>query len=242
MPDGHSVSAREIAHFDKLAATWWDASGSMRVLHAMNPLRTSWIEQRLEPLKQARGGPLSLLDIGCGAGLASEAFAKMGLNVLGLDASKEAIAAAAAHQEQAPLPATAGTLSYRAGSAEDLVSEGAQFDVVTALEVIEHVTDPQAFLKMLSTLTRPGGSVAISTLNRTLRSFTVAKVGAEYLARLLPVGTHDWRKFIRPDELSAMGRKAGLRMTDVAGMTFIPPRWRATRDTGVNYIAIFTRD
>jgi len=240
--DTHSVSAREIGHFDALAKTWWEPKGGMRALHAMNPLRTNWVNTRIAPLQTARGGRLSLLDIGCGAGLASEAFAKLGHDVLGLDAAKEVIQAARAHLEANPLPQTAGPLAYRAGSAEDLVAEGAQFDVVTALEVIEHVNDPARFMKMLATLTRPGGMIAISTLSRTLRSFTVAKLGAEYLTRMLPIGTHDWRKFIKPEELSRMGRQAGLRMTDAAGMSFIPPHWRATRDTGVNYIAIFTKD
>ena len=241
--EGHSsVSATEIAHFSALAEDWWNPKGAMRPLHAMNPLRTEWVQRHTLPLAQANPGPLSLLDIGCGAGLASEAYAKLGFETQGIDASVEAIRAAKAHLEQYPLPVGAATLSYRAGSAEDLVSEGARFDVVNALEVIEHVNDPQAFLKMLAELTRPGGMVAVSTMNRTPRSFVMAKLGAEYILRMLPVGTHDWKKFIKPAELAQMGRNAGLRMTDIAGMSFIPPKWRETRDTGINYIAIFTRD
>ncbi|AOX19718.1 bifunctional 3-demethylubiquinone 3-O-methyltransferase/2-octaprenyl-6-hydroxy phenol methylase [Kozakia baliensis] len=238
-----SVSPREIAQFDKLAAQWWNPRGPMRPLHEMNPLRTKWVNDRLAPLRAARGSDrLSLLDIGCGAGLASEAFAKFGHNVLGLDAAPDAIKAAQRHLSEHPLAESAGTLKYRNGSAEELVSEGKKFDAVTALEVIEHVTDPQAFLQLLASLTKPGGMIAVSTMNRTLRSLAVAKIGAEYIARLLPIGTHDWKKFIKPEELSQMGRLAGLRMIDTAGMNYIPMQWRITRDTSINYIALFARD
>lgn len=241
-----SVSDKEIAQFSALAEAWWDPKGPMKPLHEMNPLRTNWINRRLTPLREGRGGRLSLLDIGCGAGLASESFALQGHDVLGLDASGPAIEAAKLHVDTHPLPASAGKLSYRHGSAEDLRDEGARFDVVTALEVIEHVTDPAAFLRLLAGLTKPGGMVAVSTLNRTVRSMLVAKIGAEYIARLLPRGTHDWSKFIRPEELARMARAAGLRMTDVSGMTYQPlpwpPTWRATRDTAINYIAVFARD
>jgi len=236
-----SVSESEIAHFSALAEDWWNPRGPMAPLHAMNPLRTEWVSRHVAPLRNASSGPLSLLDIGCGAGLASEAYAKLGFETLGIDASVAGIRAAEAHLAQHPLPPEAAPLSYRNGSAEDLVAEGARFDVVNALEVIEHVNDPQDFLIMLATLTKPGGMVAVSTLNRTPRSFAVAKLGAEYLLRMLPVGTHDWKKFIKPEELAAMARNAGLRMTDIAGMSYIPPRWRTTRDTGVNYIAMFTK-
>ncbi|GEK97598.1 bifunctional 2-polyprenyl-6-hydroxyphenol methylase/3-demethylubiquinol 3-O-methyltransferase UbiG [Acidomonas methanolica] len=245
-----SVSPGEIARFSALAERWWDPVGPMRPLHEMNPLRTGWVDARLRALHAARAGGgagrLSLLDIGCGAGLASEAFARLGHDVLGLDASEEAIAAARAHLAGHDLPPSAGALTYRAGSAEDLAAEHARFDVVTALEVIEHVTDPAAFLRLLAELTKPGGTVAVSTINRTIRSLAVAKIGAEYVARLLPRGTHDWARFLRPDELARMARSAGLRMTDIAGMSWAPlpwpPSWKATRDTSINYIAVFTRD
>ncbi|MFT8483076.1 MULTISPECIES: bifunctional 2-polyprenyl-6-hydroxyphenol methylase/3-demethylubiquinol 3-O-methyltransferase UbiG [Gluconobacter] len=236
-----SVSDSEIAHFSALAKDWWNPRGPMAPLHAMNPLRTDWVASRTTSLKPPEGKRLSLLDIGCGAGLASEAFAKLGFETLGLDASPDGIEAARAHQATYPLSPSAAPLIYRNGSAEDLVEEGAEFDVVSALEVIEHVNDPQDFLHMLATLTRPGGMIAVSTMSRTPRSFAMAKLGAEYLLRMLPVGTHDWKKFIKPEELAAMARNAGLRMTDIAGMSYLPPRWRTTRDTGVNYIAMFTK-
>ncbi|MBF0857978.1 bifunctional 2-polyprenyl-6-hydroxyphenol methylase/3-demethylubiquinol 3-O-methyltransferase UbiG [Gluconobacter sp. LMG 31484] len=237
-----SVSESEIAHFSALAEDWWNPRGPMAPLHAMNPLRTEWVSRHVAPLRKTSEQPLTLLDIGCGAGLASEAYAKLGFDTIGIDASAAGILAAETHLAEHPLPSEAALLSYRNGSAEDLVAEGAQFDVVNALEVIEHVNDPQDFLIMLATLTKPGGMVAVSTLNRTPRSFAVAKLGAEYLLRMLPVGTHDWKKFIKPDELAAMARRAGLRMLDIAGMSYVPFEWRETRDTGINYIAIFRKD
>ena len=236
-----SVSEQEIARFGQLARDWWAPQGPMRPLHDMNPLRTRWVEERVRPLQDVGRKSLRLLDIGCGAGLASEAFAKFGFEVCGLDASPDGIEAARAHVTTYPLPAGAGDLSYRCGSAEELCAEKQTFDVVTALEVIEHVTDPQQFMHLLASLTRPGGMVCVSTMNRTLRALAVAKIGAEYIARLLPKGTHDWKKFIKPEELAAMGRAAGLRMTDIAGMSFTPTMWRTTRDTSINYIAMFTR-
>ncbi|RZM27979.1 MAG: 3-demethylubiquinone-9 3-O-methyltransferase, partial [Sphingomonas sp.] len=160
----------EIAKFNRLAAEWWDPAGPMAPLHAMNPLRTGWVDSHVPE----RG---RLLDVGCGAGLAAEAFAQMGFDVLGIDAAADPIAAATAHAEDAGL-----SLVYRVATAEALVAECMRFPVVTALEVIEHVTDPAQFLALLSRLLEPGGSLFISTLNRTLRSLAVGKIGAEYIA------------------------------------------------------------
>ena len=229
-----SVRDDEVAMFDRLAAQWWDPAGPARPLHAMNPLRCGWIDCRI----QARFGPARVLDVGCGGGLAAEALARLGHDVLGLDAAAEPISVARTHAAKAGL-----SIEYRVGAAEDLVAEGLRFPVITALEVIEHVTDPAAFLRLLATLLDPGGLLFVSTLNRTARSFAVAKVGAEYIARLLPVGTHDWRRFVTPAELARDGRTAGLRLAATAGMGFNPARnaWRETRDLGVNYIALLER-
>jgi 2-polyprenyl-6-hydroxyphenyl methylase / 3-demethylubiquinone-9 3-methyltransferase len=237
-----SVSPDEIARFGALATRWWDPKGPMRPLHAMNPLRIAWTERHLRPLAVARGGVLRVLDLGCGAGLASEALAAHGHAVLGADASTEAIEAARIHLAQHPLGPDAGPLTYRCASAEQLIAEGARFDAITAYEIIEHVTDAEAFLRLLAQLLLPGGRIIVSTMNRTLRAFAVAKIGAEYVLRLLPPGTHDWRKFVTPTELGAYARRAGMRMIDARGMSFIPPTWKETRDLGVNYITSITKD
>lgn len=226
----------EIRKFGALASRWWDPDGPMKPLHRMNPLRTGWIARRIAAA-QGRAGTdlagLTLLDVGCGAGLASEAFARMGATVTGLDAAGEALEAAREH-------AAAGGLdiSYRDGMPEALAAEGARFDAVVALEVIEHVEDRDAFCAALAGLVKPGGQVFLSTLNRTARSFLMAKVGAEYVLRLLPVGTHDWRMFVTPGELGALLRQAGLSVRDLAGMTMDPltGQWRESRDLGVNYL------
>ncbi|MDE8345566.1 MAG: bifunctional 2-polyprenyl-6-hydroxyphenol methylase/3-demethylubiquinol 3-O-methyltransferase UbiG [Acidocella sp.] len=228
-----SVDAADIARFDALAGQWWDPRGPMRPLHMMNPIRAGWVLNRIAA--QFGGPAVDLLDVGCGAGLLSEALAGAGARVLGLDAATQAIAAAQAHAEGRGLP-----LSYRVGTAEALVSEGAKFQVITALEVIEHVPDQAAFIATLAALLVPGGLLFISTLNRTPRAFLAAKIGAEYLLRLLPIGTHNWRQFVTPAELATQCRAAGLRLSDIAGLSFTarPPGFRVTRDTSINYIAL----
>lgn len=232
LPVSSSVKPEEIARFGALASRWWDKSGPMRPLHMMNPVRSAWITSRIA----ARYGTCSgirTLDIGCGAGLLSESLAKSGCNVLGLDASREAIAAASAHSQGQNLP-----LAYQAGSAEEL--GGQEFQVITALEIIEHVADPAAFIATLAKLLQPGGLLFLSTLNRTARAYVTAKLGAEFLLRLLPVGTHEWKQFITPAELGGLCRAGNLRMTDIAGLSFSlgTGRFRISRDTGVNYIAL----
>ena len=228
-----SALPAEIARFDALAARWWDPAGPMAPLHAMNHLRVAWVDRRV---RARLGGPAHdgrgrLLDIGCGAGLAAEALARLGHDVVGIDAGADVIAAARAHAGSLPI-------DYRVTTPEAL--SGERFAVITALEVIEHVTDPAAFVRTCAGLLAPGGMLFVSTLNRTARSLIVAKLGAEYVFRLLPAGTHDWRKFVTPAELGRQARAASLRLHEAKGMVFNPltREWRSSGDLGVNYIAL----
>jgi 2-polyprenyl-6-hydroxyphenyl methylase/3-demethylubiquinone-9 3-methyltransferase len=243
MPPAGTKIGAEVAKFDALAARWWDPDGPMKPLHRMNPLRTGWIAERIarlhgrDPAAPDALAGLSILDVGCGAGLASEALARRGARVTGLDAAGEALQAARAHAAAEGLD-----IAYREGLPEDL-PDGATFDAVIALEVVEHVADRTTFLAALARAANPGAPIFLSTLNRTPRAFLMAKLGAEYLLRLLPVGTHDWRMFVTPGELGTGLRQAGLPVTDITGMAMDPltGRWRATRDVGINYLVMARR-
>lgn len=226
-----SVRPEEIARFEALAARWWDSAGPMRPLHMMNGPRADWVLARIR--RRFGGTGVRVMDVGCGAGLLSEALAKAGCAVLGLDAGEEVIAAAQAHAAGQGL-----SLEYRAGTAEALAAEAQKFPVVTALEIVEHVEDPASFIATLAGLLEPGGLLFLSTLNRTAASFLAAKLGAEYVLRLLPVGTHNWRQFITPVELAGYCRAAGLRVGDSAGLSFEPlkQKFRVSRDMRVNYL------
>jgi len=201
----------------------------------MNSTRVAWIDERIRVNFFDQKASGRVLDIGCGAGLLTEALARRGYAMLGMDAAPEAIAAAKAHAMAHGL-----SIDYRVGKAEELLHSGERFSVVTALEVIEHVPVANRLLRVLATLVAPGGLLFISTLNRTRLAFLTAKFGAEYVLRLLPVGTHDWRKFVSPAELGAGLRLAGMHMSDIAGMQPDPLRggWRICRSVAVNYIAM----
>lgn len=227
-----SARVDEVERFGALAESWWNPAGPMGALHAMNPLRTEWIDRQV---RAEFGGPQRLLDLGCGAGLASEALARLGHTVLGIDAAAPAIDAARAHAAGLDLP-----VQYRVGGVERLTDI---FPVVTCLEVIEHVDDPAVFLTRVARVVAPGGLLFVSTINRTARSLLLAKLGAEYIARLLPIGTHDWRRFVTPAELSRLGRAAGFTTVSAVGMTYdiTRRRWIGSADLGINYLAALRR-
>ena len=236
-----SVDPTEVEKFNRLAAEWWDPNGKFKPLHAFNPVRLRYIrdlaaehfDRDAKALRPFDG--LSLLDIGCGGGLLSEPMARMGFTVVGADASEKNVRTAAAHAEGARL-----SLQYRATTAEALADEGCSFDVVLNMEVVEHVADLSGFLSSCARLVKPGGFMIVATLNRTLKSLALAKIGAEYVLRWLPAGTHDWNRFVKPDELRRHLENAGLAVTRLQGVSFDPLRWewRLTSDTDVNYMTV----
>ncbi len=207
-----NVDAGEIAKFEALAQRWWDPAGEFRPLHELNPLRLAFIEARAS-LAGAR-----ILDVGCGGGILSEAMARKGASVLGIDMAQAALQVAELHALESGVK-----LEYRLTSAEDLAAASpGQFDVITCMEMLEHVPEPDQVLSALATLVRPGGQVFISTINRNLKAFLLAIVGAEYLLRLLPRGTHEYARFIRPSELAGWARSCGLDLVDLAGIEYNP--------------------
>jgi 2-polyprenyl-6-hydroxyphenyl methylase/3-demethylubiquinone-9 3-methyltransferase len=235
-----SVDSADVARFEALGEDWWDPAGSMRPLHQINPLRIAWLRDLIVKRLKASDcdddlplAGLSLLDIGCGAGLLAEPMARLGADVTGLDPAPGNIEVARRHAEE-----TGARLSYRVGTIEEMAGESAVFDVVLAMEVVEHVRDMPRFVATACRLVRPGGLIAASTLNRTLKSFALAIIGAEYVLRWLPQGTHRWEQFVTPEELSGAFRSAGLREIARSGVVYDPLRaaWRISRDTGVNYM------
>lgn len=240
-----TVDASEIAKFEAMAAEWWDLDGKFKPLHMMNPVRLDYITQQIaaEFLRNL-GGPrpfdgLRILDIGCGGGLLCEPMARLGATVVGADAAERNIPVAQVHAEQSGLD-----IDYRHTTAEALADAGEQFDAVLNMEVVEHVADPSNYLAACHALLNPGGIQICSTINRNPKSFAVAIIGAEVVMRWLPRGTHDWTKFITPDELDALLRKARLEPLDAKGFVFNPLSWSwsiSDRDLSVNYVTTSRR-
>ena len=235
-----TIDPGEVAKFEAMAADWWNPEGKFKPLHMLNPCRLDYITSQIAAeFGRDLAGPLPfkglrLLDIGCGGGLLSEPMARLGADVVGADAAARNIPVARVHAEQSGL-----AIDYRHTTAEDLAEAGERFDVVLNMEVVEHVADPQAYLTACQLLLKPGGMMICSTLNRNAKSFAMAIVGAEWVMRWLPKGTHDWKKFITPDELYDLIRKAGLSPVDRKGMIFNPVTWRwslSDRDLACNYV------
>ena len=236
----NTVDDAEIAKFEAMAAEWWDPNGKFAPLHMMNPVRLDYITAQIaaEFGRDLRDDTpfagLRLLDIGCGGGLLSEPMARLGATVVGADAAERNIPVAQVHAEQSGLE-----IDYRHTTAEALAAAGEQFDVVLNMEVVEHVAGPQAYLTACQQLLKPGGIMICSTINRNPKSFALAIVGAEYVMRWLPKGTHEWQKFITPEELFALIETAGLDPVDRKGFVFNPISWRwsiSDRDLSVNYV------
>jgi 2-polyprenyl-6-hydroxyphenyl methylase/3-demethylubiquinone-9 3-methyltransferase len=236
-----SIDTTEIERFSKLASTWWDPRGPMAPLHKLNPVRLGYIRDRVtahfgcDPKKLDCLKGLRMLDIGCGAGILSEPLARLGAQMVGADPSEENIAVASAHAEDNGVE-----VDYRATTAEALAEAGEKFDIVLAMEVVEHVNDVGEFVATCASMVKPGGLMIAATLNRTLKSFALAIVGAEYILRWLPRGTHQWDKFVTPQELERAIESTGLNVTGERGVIYNPlaDRWQLSSDMDVNYMLV----
>lgn len=243
--EGASVDPEDVARFSRIAAEWWDPKGKFAPLHRFNPVRLRFIRDqaltrfgRNSEARQPFAG-LRLLDIGCGGGLLSEPMTRLGFAVTGVDASARNIGTAKAHAAETGL-----SIDYRCATAEALLAAGeAPFDVILNMEVIEHVTDPAAFLRDTAALLAPGGIMVVATLNRTVKALALAKIGAEYVLRWLPAGTHDWSRFLRPEEIRGFLADADVTVQGPFGVVYNPlaDSWRLGPDHKVNYMMTVTR-
>jgi 2-polyprenyl-6-hydroxyphenyl methylase/3-demethylubiquinone-9 3-methyltransferase len=239
-----TVDDAEVARFARLGSEWWDPRGKMAPLHKLNPVRLKFIRDTAcrKFSRDAKGldclKGLRIIDIGCGGGILCEPLARLGADVIGVDPSKENIEVARRHAEQAGL-----RIDYRATTAEQLAQAREEFDVVLAMEVVEHVADMPLFVKVIAGMVKPGGLLVVATINRTLKSFALAIVGAEYILRWLPRGTHQWDKFVTPDELEIVIERSGLRVLDERGVMYnvFADAWQLTTDTDVNYMVAAQR-
>ena len=244
--EGPSIDPADVARFSAQAEEWWDARGPFAPLHKFNPARLAFVRDRAagrfgrDVKTRAAFDGLTLLDVGCGGGLIAEPMRRLGFAVTAVDASSENIGTARAHAEQQGLD-----IAYRAATVEQLEAEGAgPFDLVLTLEVIEHVADPEAFIRACSRLVKPGGLMVVATLNRTLKALALGKLAAEYVLRWVPAGTHDWNQCLKPDEIRRMLSGEPVAVSGPFGLAYDPftDRWIESDDTGINYLMIATRD
>ncbi len=234
-----SLDPSEVAKFSAIADEWWDEKGKFGVLHKFNPVRISYIIEQVtahfhrDPLIEKPLEGLRFLDIGCGGGLLSEPLARKGAQIVAADPSEKNIKTAMVHAKENNL-----TIDYRATTAEQLAIDGEVFDIVLNMEVIEHVNDPQTFTKTCASMVKPGGLMFMATMNRTLKSFGLAIIGAEYVLGWMPKGTHQWEKFIKPEEFKQWVEENGMQQDGMSGVTFNPitSKWRRSSDTAVNYM------
>ncbi|MEK6746703.1 MAG: bifunctional 2-polyprenyl-6-hydroxyphenol methylase/3-demethylubiquinol 3-O-methyltransferase UbiG [Pseudomonadota bacterium] len=236
--ESSSVDAEEIERFSRIADEWWNVNGKFAPLHSMNPVRIEYIRDKIIKHFGAMDS-LSLLDIGCGGGLIAEPMARLGAKVTAIDASQKNIAVASLHAEKMGLD-----IDYRCTTAEELAASGAVFDVVLSLEIVEHVSDIDLFIKSACKLLKTGGIIILSTLNRTVKSYGLAIIGAEYIMRLLPIGTHTWNKFLRPSELCNLLEQNQIEIDELMGMVMNPITWKwrlDSKDLAVNYLVVGKR-
>ncbi|MBL8689501.1 MAG: bifunctional 2-polyprenyl-6-hydroxyphenol methylase/3-demethylubiquinol 3-O-methyltransferase UbiG [Rhodospirillaceae bacterium] len=241
---GSTVDPAEIEKFRRMAEEWWDPRGKFHPLHRFNPVRLQFLKDRLcrhfgrDPKADRPLSGLRLLDIGSGGGLVAEPLTRLGAKVVGIDATARNVEVARLHAAESGL-----AIDYRHAAAEELAEAGESFDAVLALEIVEHVASLEAFVAAAARMTRPGGLLVVATLNRTLKAFGLAIVGAEYVLGWLPKGTHDWRKFVRPSELEAAMRASGLTFAETVGVSYNPllDRWSLGSDLDVNYLAVATK-
>ena len=243
-PNLSSLDPAEVEKFSKMAAEWWNPKGKFGVLHVFNPVRLAYIKEQvcarlsLDPTLREPFKGLRFLDIGCGGGLLCEPMARLGALVVGVDPSDKNIKTASVHAAELELE-----IDYRVGTAEDLAAAGEKFDVILNMEVVEHVANPESFTRNCVSMMKPGGLMFVATLNRTLKSFALAIVGAEYVLRWLPRGTHEWEKFIKPEELKEWLANSGAAVKAESGVTYHPiaNEWRRAKDMDVNYMLVAQR-
>jgi len=231
-----TIDKDEVEKFSKIADEWWDKEGKFKPLHKFNPIRVNYIKNEIQKHFNQDFKNLEILDIGCGGGLVSEEFAKLGCNITGIDASEKNIKVAQLHAQKSNLD-----INYINSSAEELLKEEKQYDVVFALEIIEHVADEKEFIKCCSKLVKKDGLLFIATINRTMKSLALAKFAVEYVLRWLPAGTHDWKKFLKPSEIENQANKNNLKLLKARGFNYniLKDEWKESGDLDINYILTF---